>query len=67
LNNVYSVAFSPLLPWPILEGLGVAALLLIAFSLFRRRRGAILRGLAFAALLVALADPSLTREDRKPL
>jgi hypothetical protein len=67
LNNVYSVAFSPLLPWPVMEGLGAVALLLVVFALFRRRRGALLRGLAFATLLVAIADPSLTREDRKPL
>ena len=63
----YSILFSPLLPWPALEAFAAIAILLVAFSLFRRRRGALLRGLAFAVLLLALADPSLTREDRKPL
>jgi hypothetical protein len=65
--NAYSILFSPLLPWPALEALGLVAFLLVALALIRRRRGALLRGLAFAALLVALADPSLTREDRRPL
>ena len=63
----YSILFSPLLPWPVIETLAGLAILLVAFGLFRRRRGALLRGLAFVALLLALADPSLTREDRKPL
>jgi hypothetical protein len=63
----YSILFSPLLPWPVIETLGAIAILLVAFGLFRRRRGALLRGLAFAALLLAIADPSLNREDRKPL
>jgi hypothetical protein len=65
--NAYSILFSPLLPWPALEALGLVAFLLVALALVRRRRGALLRGLAFAALLAALADPSLTREDRRPL
>jgi hypothetical protein len=65
--NVYSVVFSPLIPWLALEWMGAAALVLVAIALLRRRRGGLLRGLAFAALLLALADPSLTREDRRPL
>jgi hypothetical protein len=65
--SVYSVVFSPLVPWLALEAMGVAALALVAFAIFRRRRGAAPRGLAFAVLLLALAGPSLTREDRRPL
>jgi len=32
---------------------------LVAYALFRRARGAVWRGVAFALLLLALADPSL--------
>jgi hypothetical protein len=65
--SAYAIAFSPLLPWPVLIALGVAALLVVGLTLFARRRGALLRLLAFAMLLLALLDPSLTREDRRPL
>jgi hypothetical protein len=65
--SAYSVAFSPLLPWPALAVLAAAALIVMGLTLFARRRGALLRLLAFAMLLLALFDPSLTREDRRPL
>jgi hypothetical protein len=65
--SAWSIAFSPLLPWPVLVVLAVAALAAVAVALFARRRGALLRLLAFALLLLALLDPSLTREDRRPL
>ncbi len=65
--NAYSIAFSPLLPLPVLIVFGVAALVVVGVTLFARRRGAILRLLAFALLLLSLLDPSLVREDRRPL
>jgi len=65
--NAWSIAFAPTLPLPLLAGLAVAALLLTASAAWRRRRGWAARGLAFALLLLALLDPSLTREDRRPL
>jgi hypothetical protein len=65
--NAYSIAFSPLLPWPVLTLFGVAALIVLGATLFARRRGAILRLVAFALLLLSLLDPSLVREDRRPL
>jgi hypothetical protein len=65
--NAWSIAFAPTPPVPLLAGLAVAALLLTALAAWRRRRGWAARGLAFALLLLALADPSLTREDRRPL
>ena len=65
--NAYSIALSPLLPWPALYVLAAAGLVFVAIGLFRRRRGALLRGLAFATLFAALTDPSIVREDRRPL
>jgi hypothetical protein len=65
--NTWSIAFAPLLPLPLLEALAAAALVLIGLTLWRRPRGAALRALAFALLLLGLADPSLMREDRRPL
>jgi hypothetical protein len=65
--NAYSIAFSPLLSWPVLIVFGVAALVVLGVTLFARRRGAVLRLLAFALLLLSLLDPSLVREDRRPL
>ncbi len=62
-----SLSFDPLLPLPLLALLGGGALLLVLFQLWRRGRGWWLRGLAFAALLAALAGPSLKQELRDPL
>jgi hypothetical protein len=63
----FGLAFSPLVPTELLwAAAGVAAvisLLLIA----SRTRGAMLRAAALALLVFALANPSLTREDREPL
>ena len=44
-----------------------AALIVVGLTLFARRPGRILRFAAFALLLLALLDPSLIREDRRPL
>src|SRR6201995_2567187 len=63
----YGIAFTPLVPslvlWiaigPIIE---IAALLLLA-----RARGWAVRVTALALIVLALANPSFTREDREPL
>jgi hypothetical protein len=65
--NAYSIALSPLLPWPALIALAIGALAVLAVALFGRRRGAVLRVIAFALLGLALLDPSLVRENRRPL
>ena len=62
-----SLSFAPMLPWSLMLGLGLAALLVTALSLYARRRGAWLRGLGLALVWLALADPSLVREERQPL
>ena len=63
----YGIAFTPLVPMFVLW-LGLAAtLVIVAVSLLRRARGALWRAAALAMILLALANPSLTREAREPL
>ena len=63
----WSIAFSPLVPlW--LLGLGAALLGLAAVVVFwRRMRGGALRVAAGALVLLALADPAIVSEKRRPL
>ncbi len=61
------VAFSPLIGAQMLWA-AIAVALLLALLLFASRsHGAAIRTLALALLVLALANPSLTREDREPL
>ena len=63
----YGIAFTPLVPaivlWIALAAIAVIGVLL----LLGRSRGAAVRVFALALLLLALANPSFTREDREPL
>ncbi len=63
----FNLAFSPLIPVPLLLALCVAALVIVALGFWLRRRGSWLRLLGFALVLLALGDPSLVREERNPL
>jgi hypothetical protein len=61
------VAFAPLVPdYVVWAGFGAAVLISILL-LVARSRGALVRTIAMAMLLLALANPSLTREDRDPI
>ncbi|MCR6732980.1 MAG: hypothetical protein NVV83_02260 [Afipia sp.] len=63
----YGIAFAPLVPTLVLW-LGLAAIVVIAaVLLFARARGAAVRVAALALILLALANPSFTREEREPL
>jgi hypothetical protein len=63
----YGIAFTPLVPSLVLW-LAVAAIVVIAgLLLLGRARGAAIRITALALILLALANPSFTREDREPL
>jgi hypothetical protein len=63
----YGIAFTPLVPSLVLW-LAVAAIVVIAgLLLLSRARGAAVRVTALALILLALANPSFTREDREPL
>ena len=65
--SVWSIAFSPFLPLPLLYGLAAAALAISIALVWRGVRGAWLRALAMALLLVGLCDPNLVQENRRPL
>src|SRR3569833_137462 len=63
----YGIAFTPLVPALVLW-VGLAAIVVVAaLLLFGRARGAAVRVAALALILLALANPSFTREDREPL
>ena len=62
-----SIAFAPLLPWYLVIGLAVAALVVAAAGLYARANGSLWRALAFAVLVATLANPSLVNEQREPL
>jgi hypothetical protein len=63
----YGIAFTPLVPSLVLW-LAVAAIAVIAvLLLLGRARGAAMRVTALALIVLALANPSFTREDREPL
>jgi hypothetical protein len=61
------VSFAPLVPaYMVWAAFGVAALMSVLL-LLARSRGAPIRALALALFVLALANPSLTREDRDPI
>ncbi len=63
----YGIAFAPLVPTFMLW-IGLAAVAVIAaVLLMARARGAAIRVAALALILLALANPSFTREEREPL
>ena len=63
----YGIAFTPLVPSLVLW-IALAAVVVIAvLLLLGRPRGAAVRIMALAMILLALANPSFTREDREPL
>ena len=65
--SVWSIALSPFLPWPAIYALAAAALMVSAALVWRGVRGAWLRALSMALLLLALCDPNLVQENRRPL
>ena len=63
----YGIAFTPLVPSLVLW-VALAAIVVIAgLLLLGRSRGAAVRVAALALILLALANPSFTREEREPL
>jgi len=67
LSAIARIEFAPLIPLPLLAVLALAALLLVGVLLWRRGAGGWWRLLAFSAGLLALANPSLVEEQRRPL
>ena len=62
-----SIAFVPLLPWALLAVLGGLSAAIVAFGLWRRARGILVRAAALAVLLAALMNPSFVLEQRDPI
>ena len=63
----WSIDFSPMVPLAVFYVGAALGLVLVALLLFRRSRGALLRALSLAALLLALANPTLRQEERESL
>src|SRR5437660_9385985 len=63
----YGIAFTPLVPTLVLWLAAAAIVVIAGLLLLGRARGAAVRVTALALILLALANPSFTREDREPL
>src|SRR5260370_103082 len=63
----YGIAFTPLVPSLVLWIALAAIVVIAALLLLGRSRGAAVRVAALALILLALANPSFTREEREPL
>ncbi len=61
------ITFAPMVPVPLILLLLTLAIGLIGYGLWRRARGVLLRTLPIVALLIAISDPELMRENRTPL
>jgi len=63
----FGISFDPLVPayvvWTAVAVAGILAVLLVLV----RSRGALMRSAALALFVLAIANPSFTREDREPL
>jgi hypothetical protein len=62
-----TIHFAPLLPWELVAVLAAVTVLVLAPGLLLRAAGSGWRGVAAAAILLALVNPSLVEEDREPL
>ncbi|MFZ0845740.1 MAG: hypothetical protein WAM62_08100, partial [Pseudolabrys sp.] len=61
------ISFAPLVPDYVVWAALAAAILIAGLLLLARSRGAIVRAGALMLMVLALANPSLTREDRDPI
>ncbi len=63
----FGIAFAPLVPAYVLWAALALALVLGAVLIAVRSRGSVVRSIALLLMVLALANPSFTREDREPL
>jgi len=61
------VSFAPLVPDYVVWAAFGASVVIAALLLLARSRGALLRAVALGLMVLALANPSFTREDRDPI
>jgi hypothetical protein len=64
--SAYTIAFTPLIPWPLIAAFGGVALLILVLGAWRRVRGIYWRGAVVVILLTILANPALVEEKRTP-
>ena len=62
-----SVAFAPIIPWPVIALFALLSAAVVMFSLMRRARGSGWRALGLGVVLLALINPALVEENRKRL
>jgi hypothetical protein len=63
----FALSFDPVLPWLIIAALGALLAVVLVVLAWARVRGALLRALASALLILALTNPVLQREEREGL
>ena len=63
----FGISFSPLVHANVVWAAVAIAFVIAMLLVFSRSRGALTRTLALALFVLALANPSITREDREPL
>jgi hypothetical protein len=61
------VSFAPLVPAYVVWAAFAVAIVISVMLLLTRGRGAVMRAIAMGLMILALANPSLTREDRDPI
>ncbi|MDP6691961.1 MAG: hypothetical protein QF384_20890 [Alphaproteobacteria bacterium] len=67
MTSFSRISFDPSLPWWLLAAVALLAAALLAVAFWRRSGGTTWRLLALAAVLLALANPSLVQEQRNPV
>jgi hypothetical protein len=67
MENFAGIVFDPLVPQALLLALGVAALIVVVYALWRRAAGALWRTAALGLGLLVLANPSIVQEERSML
>lgn len=63
---MYDLAWAPLVPWWVVIGLSIVTVILVAVALIRGGRGWLFRSIAMVALIGALLNPLVVREQREP-
>ncbi len=61
------VSFAPLVPAYVVWAAFAVAIVISVLLLLTRGRGAVVRAIAMGLMILALANPSFTREDRQPI
>lgn len=62
-----ALSFDPVLPWLVIAALAALLVIILAALVWQGVRGAPLRALASALIVLALTNPVLQREERDPL